>query len=114
MRFYHLFNSRFSSFSSTISIFGKDSITMMTFLKTILIILLVYFGLKFLLKWAKPYVISYVAKKAGKQFEKMFQRAANPSANTSEAGKTTIDHNPTDQKKSKNTVGEYVDFEDVE
>lgn len=87
---------------------------MMTFLKTILIILLVYFGLKFLLKWAKPYIMSYVAKKAGKQFEKMFQQTANPNNETSEAGKTTIDRNPVGHKKSKTTVGEYVDYEEVE
>ena len=87
---------------------------MMTFLKTILIVLLVYFGLKFLLKWAYPYMMRYVAKKAGKQFEKMFQQAANPNGPPSEAGKTTIDRNPVGQKKSKTTVGEYVDYEEVE
>ena len=87
---------------------------MMTFLKTILIVLLVYFGLKFLLKWAYPYIMRYVAKKAGKQFEKMFQQGANPNNNAPEAGKTTIDRNPIGQKKSKTSVGEYVDYEDVE
>ena len=86
----------------------------MTFLKTILIVLLVYFGLKFLLKWAWPYIMRYVAKKAGKQFEKMFQQAGNPNTEASETGKTTIDRNPIGQKKSKITVGEYVDYEEVE
>ena len=86
----------------------------MTFLKTILIVLLVYFGLKLLLKWAGPYIMRYVAKKAGKQFEKMFQQAANPNNTASEAGKTTIDRNPIGRKKPKTTVGEYVDYEEVE
>jgi hypothetical protein len=87
---------------------------METFLKTILIILLVYFGLKFLLKWAYPHIMRYVAKKAGKHFEKMFQQAANPNGTPPKAGKTTIDRNPLGQKKSKTTVGEYVDYEEVE
>lgn len=87
---------------------------MMTFLKTILIILLVYYGLKFLIKLAAPYLMRYVTKKAGQKFEQAF--GGNPSSadTQQEEGSITIDKIPNAQKKSKNTVGEYVDFEDVE
>tara|TARA_R110002072_G_scaffold118631_1_gene250634 strand:+ start:40394 stop:40654 length:261 start_codon:yes stop_codon:yes gene_type:complete len=86
---------------------------MMTFLKTILIILLVYFGLKFLIKFITPYLMRYVAKKAGQKFEQAFGVNPNDSKRTSE-GDISIDKMPSRNKRSTNTVGEYVDFEEVD
>lgn len=89
---------------------------MYTFLKTLLIILLVYFGLKFILKWAKPYLMRYAARKMAERFEKSFGGA--PFSNTEATrpeGDVTIDKQP--QKNtytSKKKVGEYIDFEEIE
>lgn len=93
----------------------------MTFIKTILIVLLVYFGLKFLIKLAKPYLVRYISKKAGQQFEQFFGpggRAAgnNPNMNTSREreGNISIDKNPSRNSRTSKKVGEYVEYEEVD
>lgn len=90
-------------------------ITMMTFLKTILIVLLVYFGLKFLIRLATPYIMRYLSKKASQQFEKFFGDIPNMNNQTQEKeGSITIDKMPKRNPQSNNKVGEYVDYEEVE
>ena len=86
----------------------------MTFLKTILILLLVYFGLKILLKLLKPYIVRYIAKRAGKHFEKQF--GANPFQQTpnQKEGEVSIDKMPTQKRRTTTTVGEYVDYEEID
>jgi len=55
----------------------------------------------------------YVAKKAGQKFEQAF--GANPKSTTrGNEGDITIDKMPSPNKPSKNSVGEYVDYEEVE
>ncbi|WP_363299885.1 DUF4834 family protein [Altibacter sp.] len=87
---------------------------MMTFLKTILIILLVYYGLKFFIKLLMPYFMRYLAKKAGQRFEKAF--GANPyqTSKPQPEGETSVDKMPPTPTKSKSTVGEYVDYEEID
>ena len=86
----------------------------MTFLKTILILLLVYFGLKFLFQLAKPYLLRYLTKKVNQRFENAFGQ--NPfQTQTTQAEYA----NPTNTKTqsnpiSKKKVGEYVDFEELD
>jgi hypothetical protein len=92
----------------------------MDFLKTVLIILLVFFALRFSWKLAKPYLFKYIAKKMGERFEKFF--GANPfgdtpfqqTSKTEKEGNITIPKDPPNTRKSSNTVGEYVDFEEVD
>jgi hypothetical protein len=86
---------------------------MMTFVKTILIILLVYYGLKFSLKLAAPYLMRYISKKASQKFGGAFGQESYENSNTEE-GNVSIDKMPTSKSKNKNTVGEYVDFEEVD
>lgn len=87
---------------------------MMTFLKTILIVLLVYFGLKFLFKLAKPYIMSYISKKAGQQFEQFFGNNPNMNTQREPEGSITIDKNPAKNSQTSKKVGEYVEFEEVD
>lgn len=80
------------------------------FLKTILIILLVYFALRFFTRLLMPYFLQYVAKKAGQKMEGMFkgfQEQANPGNTTKQASEPV-------KKKSSNVVGEYIDYEEIE
>lgn len=87
---------------------------MMGFLKTILIVLLVYFGFKFLFKLAKPYLIRYITKKAGQKFEAFFGNMPNNQHKPEEEGKVIIETKTTNQTRSMENVGEYVDFEEVD
>ena len=86
----------------------------MDFLKTILIILLVYFALRFTWKLAKPALMRYIAKKMGERFEQSF--GGNPFQNkpTEKEGEITIDRKPPNSKATNQKVGEYVDFEEVD
>lgn len=87
---------------------------MISFLKTILIVLLVYFGLKFLFRLATPYLLRYFSKKAGQQFEKFFGNHPDMNAPREKEGKITIDKMPARNPRSRKKVGEYVEYEEVE
>jgi len=86
----------------------------MTFLKTILIVLLVYYAIKFLFRLAKPYLIRYISKKAGQQFEQFFGNPANTNTPPQKEGNITIDTMPSQNKGKGKKVGEYVEYEEVE
>ncbi|MCB4808582.1 DUF4834 family protein [Tamlana sp. 62-3] len=83
--------------------------------RTILIILLVYFGIKILARLFMPFFLKFVAKKAearfGGQFSQ-FERQRNQQKAKKE-GEVTIDKMP-DTKTSNKNVGEYVDFEEID
>ncbi|MBK5214309.1 MAG: DUF4834 family protein [Flavobacteriaceae bacterium] len=86
----------------------------MTFLKTILIVLLVYYGLKFLIKLVTPYLMRYISKKAGQQFEQFFGNTPDMNTQREKEGSITIDKNPQSNSRTSKKVGEYVEFEEVE
>jgi hypothetical protein len=91
-------------------------IAMNSFLQTILIILLVYYGLKIIFKFSKPYLIKYIAKKANDRFGQTF--GSNPFNNSSvkkeDEGAISIDKSQVNTKTSNPEVGEYVDYEELE
>lgn len=87
----------------------------MTFLKTILIVLLVYLALKFLIKLLTPYLMRYIKKKAGQKFEQFFGNNPNSSSTQKQnEGSITIDKMPPEHSNSGKKVGEYVDYEEVD
>lgn len=88
---------------------------MNSFLQTILIILLVYYGLKIILKFLKPYIMKYIAKKANERFGQAFgNHPFNDSKQKEDEGNVTIDKSQANTKSSNPSVGEYVDYEEVE
>lgn len=84
----------------------------MSFLRTIFIIVLIYYIAKFLIKLFAPYLlkkaVSKVQKKAAQKFKNQQQET------TVEEGKTVVDRKPKDIKQSNDSVGEYVDFEEID
>ncbi|MEP0265155.1 DUF4834 domain-containing protein [Dokdonia sp.] len=77
------------------------------FFKTILIIVLVYVTLRFLGRLLFPYFMRYIAKKAGQKMETTFKGFNGfPQDNTPEPAPV--------EKKSKKTVGDYIDFEEID
>ncbi len=87
----------------------------MGFLKTLLIIILVYYLLKIVGRWLAPRVFNYAAKKTERHFREAFEQA-NMSRNNGE--QTIHDQHKskkaTGSKKSSSEVGEYIDFEEIE
>ena len=86
------------------------------FLRTILIILLVYYGLKILIRLFGPYLIRYMSKKVQQRFGGQFQyqqQQQEPNSRQKE-GETVIDKMPNTNKTSNKNVGEYIDYEEID
>ena len=87
----------------------------MAFLKTILIILLVYYLLKILARWFAPKIFSYAAKKTEERFRESFGGFPNQNKNEEqEIGEVIIDKKTTKKRTTSKKVGEYIEFEEIE
>ncbi|EAR00280.1 DUF4834 family protein [Maribacter sp. HTCC2170] len=87
----------------------------MAFLKTILIILLVYYLLKILARWFAPKIFSYAAKKTEERFRENFGGFSNqPNVDDEQIGDVIIDKKPTKQNNPSKKVGEYIEFEELD
>ena len=83
----------------------------MGLLRTIAIIIIVYYAFKFIGKYIMPLflkqVVKNVEKKMRDQQENKYKQA------TGNIGETVIDKKPANTKESSKDVGDYVDYEDV-
>lgn len=81
-----------------------------SFLRTIFIILLIYYGLKVIGKYVAPIIL----KRAATKFEEQVKKQQQTSAPKEKVGETIIEKKPNQSKSSDSSVGEYVDFEEVD
>ena len=81
-------------------------------LKTVLIILLIYFGFKIFIKWFGPLILKWFLKRIGQKFQQQFNGQAAPNAQ--KKGKVNIDSDKPKTSNSNKKVGEYIDFEDID
>lgn len=87
----------------------------MAFLKTILIILLVYYLLKMVLRMLAPKIMGYAAKKTEQHFKERFGEFGGFQQNDQEQnGDVIIEKKKATKNKSKEKVGEYIDFEEID
>ena len=84
------------------------------FLRTVLIILLIYYGLKILMRLLAPFMVQYMSKKMQERFGQSFQQAQESRRNQPEVGETVIDKMPNQQKSTDKKVGEYIDYEEID
>ncbi|MFK7781612.1 DUF4834 family protein [Psychroserpens sp.] len=84
------------------------------FFRTILIILLIYYGIKILSRLFAPYLMRYMSKKMEQKFGEQFQQQQQCQNPSQKEGETVIDKVPQRQKTSDKNVGEYVDYEEIE
>ena len=84
----------------------------MGLLRTLLIILLIYYGVKLIARFAFPLVMKRFTNNMEKRFNEQKDQARRNQQNT-RVGETIIDKAPRQQKSNQNT-GEYVDFEEVD
>lgn len=82
-------------------------------LRTILIIILVYYGLKIIGRFAFPLLMKRFMGKVEKKFQEQ-QGQYRKQEPTSKVGDTVIDKKPGQHKKSNDDVGEYTDYEEVD
>ena len=81
-------------------------------LRTVLIILLIYFGFKIFIKWFGPIILKWFLKRIGQKFQQQFN-GPKPS-NPQNPGKVEIDKKQPTTSKSNKKVGEYIDFEEID
>ncbi|MDY0781161.1 DUF4834 family protein [Tenacibaculum sp. IB213877] len=84
----------------------------LNFLKTILIILFIYYAFKFLVRLFAPYLMKKMVNKMQQKAEEQFGN--QQKENQVNVGETVIDKKPTKANKSNDSVGEYVDFEEID
>lgn len=86
----------------------------MGFLKTLLILILIYYVLKILMRFLTPFLIKKVVDKVQKKAEEQF--GDRQQETDVQEGETVIDKAPKSSsiEQSKKDVGEYIDFEEVE
>ncbi|WP_019669560.1 DUF4834 family protein [Eudoraea adriatica] len=89
----------------------------MGFLRTILIILLVYYMFKLFAKWFGPKIFAYAARRTEKHFKERFEQfqGYQNHEETINEGEIRIDKK-TVQKRKKDSehLGEFIDFEEIE
>lgn len=90
-----------------------QSASFVGFLRTILIILLVYYGIKILSRFFAPFLLRYMSKKMQEKFGGQFHQQ-EPQRPKHKEGETVIDKVPQQHKTSDKNVGEYVDYEEIE
>ena len=88
--------------------------SIVSLLKTLLIILLIYFSFKSLARLFAPFLLRFVAKKAEQRFGGNFQSQEYRTEKFTKEGETTIDKVPNQKHQHKNEVGEYIDFEEID
>ena len=84
------------------------------FVRTILIILLVWYGVKVLARIFAPLLMRYVAKKAEQKFGQQFKQQQQPKQTNKQEGEISIDKMPNQGKASNKNVGDYVDYEEID
>lgn len=84
----------------------------MGLLRTLLIILVIYYGLKLITRFAFPLVMTRFQTNMEKKFNEQRDQMKRDQS-TTKVGETVIDKTP-NAKKSNENVGEYVDFEEVD
>lgn len=85
-----------------------------SFLRTILIILLIYFALKIFFKWFGPSILRYFMRKMGEKAMKGFNQSSPFSAENKKEPEPEIKRKEPNTRKTKKDVGEYIDYEEIE
>ena len=87
----------------------------MGLLRTIIIIIIVYYVFKFIMRLLAPIMARKMMEKASENFEKQFNNPYYKERPKTKEGEIYIEKKPNEQKKSSNNdEGEFVDFEEVD
>lgn len=84
------------------------------FIRTILIIMLIWYGVKILSRLLAPFIMRYVAKKTQQKFGQQFNQQQAHQQKKQKEGEISIDKAPKQNKTSNKDVGEYVDYEEID
>lgn len=85
----------------------------MNFLRTLLIIILIYYVIKIVGRLLFPIFFKKMMSSAEKKFNQQAYGSNDHEENLKE-GETVIDRAPKESIKTSNEAGEYVDYEELE
>ena len=92
----------------------------MGLIKTLLIVLFFYYGFKVLARWLAPFLMRYAAKKIQDKFKDQMGHHMRGSGfgqqdNPKKEGEVYVRSKKSSQDKiNSDSVGDYVDFEEIE
>ena len=88
----------------------------MAFLKSVLIIIMVYYLFKILARLFAPKIINYAAKKTEAHFKERFGQFTqqSPPGREERVGDVIIEKKPTKNSTTSEKVGDYIDFEEID
>ncbi|MTG97448.1 MULTISPECIES: DUF4834 family protein [Myroides] len=92
-----------------------DTASFTGFLKTLCIIILVYYAFKFAMRYLFPMLVIKAAKKASENFQQR-QQDFYQQNNSSTSSNQTTNNDDTGGKVPRSTkiVGEYIEFEEID
>ncbi len=82
-----------------------DTASFQSILKTILIILLIYFAFKICIRWFGPMILKYFLKKIGNKFQQQFNPQAQAQTKSKKKDEVVIEKKPGASRKSNKNVG---------
>ena len=86
----------------------------MTFLKVLFFILLFYYLLRLLGRWFAPRLFQYAVKKTEERFQQQFNDYPGRSEPEAPVGEVSISKKPGSTKKDQESLGEYIDYEEID
>ncbi|MEN8776717.1 MAG: DUF4834 family protein [Polaribacter sp.] len=86
----------------------------MGLLKTIFFILIFYYAFKFLARLFAPFLMKKAAETIQKKAAQQFKGEHRQQSSTVKNGETIIDKKPGSHKETNKSVGDYVDFEEID
>ncbi len=86
----------------------------MNLLRTIFFIILIYYAFRFLARIFAPILMKRMVNKMQQKAQQQYNHQQNTHSTKAGEGETIIDKKPNTSKQSNNSVGEYVDFEEID
>jgi len=86
-------------------------LTVVSFFRILVVIILVYYGFKMVMRFIAPKVVE---KAADKLFQEMKNREASKGRQTMRQGDVTIDYSDKKPKQYKRGDGDYIEFEEID
>ncbi|MFY0631500.1 MAG: DUF4834 family protein [Flavobacteriaceae bacterium] len=88
----------------------------MGLIRTLLIIGIIYYAFRFLARIFAPVLMKRMMNKMQQRAQQQQQQYNQPNQKSTRTkeGETVIDKKPNASNQSKNSVGEYVDFEEID
>ena len=84
----------------------------MGLLRTIAILVIIYYAFKFFSRYIAPIFLKKVINNVEKKYKEQ-QQQNTYNETTGKVGETVIAKKPTEPKESSKDVGDYVDYEEV-